>query len=276
MSARQRSGLCRDWQHALLVEYEAESFGDPDPTWQGTTPSSKQSRATEAIAFANLALWLVKPTPTRSEFLVHVDVRDHEVTLRHLATLKRVHCHRLDDQSRLGREDLKLGRELNEAITALDRASALWLPVWHLWNGVCESDWSVRYVLFWIVLEGLFGPEGGERISRRTSRRLSHFLETDRTLQGPLSKSTLKAYRLRSKLVHGKRPTRLTSEASDLHLYEVENLCRRAFLKILREEALTRTFADTKQRDRYLESLSGREPYYLRLRDWITSFPLPR
>src|SRR5260370_10933408 len=50
-------------KHALIAEYDANSFGMPDPEWKGTKPRSIQQLRFQAAILANMALWLVQPSP---------------------------------------------------------------------------------------------------------------------------------------------------------------------------------------------------------------------
>jgi hypothetical protein len=50
-------------KHALIAEYDASSFGMPDPEWKGTKPRSIQQLRFQAAILANTALWLIQPSP---------------------------------------------------------------------------------------------------------------------------------------------------------------------------------------------------------------------
>jgi len=50
-------------EHALVAEYEAAAIGQLDPTWKGREPKSIQEVKAEKATLANLALWLMHPTP---------------------------------------------------------------------------------------------------------------------------------------------------------------------------------------------------------------------
>jgi len=49
-------------QFAFCVDYEAQTLGDPDPTWTGPRPISHQDVVLEVVIYANLTAWLAPPS----------------------------------------------------------------------------------------------------------------------------------------------------------------------------------------------------------------------
>src|SRR5258708_28961313 len=62
LSERDRDSVHRA-KHALVSEYEADSYGHPDPEWKGTKPKGIQDLRLQSALLANMSLWMVMPSP---------------------------------------------------------------------------------------------------------------------------------------------------------------------------------------------------------------------
>jgi hypothetical protein len=49
-------------KHALISEYDADSYGYPDPEWSGPKQRSIQNLRFQSVFLANTALWLRQPS----------------------------------------------------------------------------------------------------------------------------------------------------------------------------------------------------------------------
>src|SRR5215813_6659433 len=120
LSLHQR-GRINQGTYALSVEYQADSLGDRDLEWKGERPRSKQERALEGITLANLALWIAQPSGLGLDFMIHAEKRGREWSLRQSSVLSELIPHGQDQNAWLNLSDLRLARELTEALTALPR-----------------------------------------------------------------------------------------------------------------------------------------------------------
>ncbi len=114
---------------------------------------------------------------------------------------------------------------------------------------------AIRYALFWIALEALFGAEDPKEITYRLSQRVAFFLAGGRHEAKALFSMAKKGYVFRSKIVHGRwreEPENTTRMA------EVEALVRRSLMRVIESENLRSTFSG-KAREGFLDDLVFRE-----------------
>ena len=109
----------------------------------------------------------------------------------------------------------------------------------------------IRYALFWIGLEALFGPEDAREITYRLSQRVAFFLSENRKETKQLFATAKKGYGFRSKIVHGRWKEDKNSEQL---MAETESMVRRSLVRILRDPEFTKTFSE-RGRERFLDDL---------------------
>ncbi|MBU6434628.1 MAG: hypothetical protein KJS98_15075, partial [Nitrospirae bacterium] len=122
-------------------------------------------------------------------------------------------------------------------------------------KALIEGSWEIRFLLLWIAVECLFGPEDGREISFRLSQRAALFIETDRAQARELFAKVKKSYAWRSKIVHGMRMANLRGDESGILLDELEQLVRRSLSAVLANASVASTF-DGEVRENYLDSLA--------------------
>jgi hypothetical protein len=61
LSKRDRKSL-GDATQALVSEYQADSYGYPDPEWTGTQPKGIQALRWQSALLANMCMWMVMPS----------------------------------------------------------------------------------------------------------------------------------------------------------------------------------------------------------------------
>jgi len=103
-------------------------------------------------------------------------------------------------------------------------------------------------------MESLFGPEQPQEVTYRISNRCAAFLARDKQEALQIAEATRQGYGWRSKVVHGHRLKRLTSELSEQISHEVEGFLRRALVKALLDRVILQSI-DGKGRDEYLDAL---------------------
>jgi hypothetical protein len=237
--------------HALITTYEAAALGDPDPAWTGSEPKSIQESKYELCLLANLALWLSRPSPVHFTVVVHAPQFGPDPIAQRISRHSPLLCHPRDVDNRVTATDLDLAARLHGALAAVAREGAIWTAVRATWAGLQMNIEAIRYALFWMALEALFGPEDSREITYRLAQRVAFFLGKDRAEAKQLFATTKRGYGFRSKIVHGRWKEETDSEE---RMAETEELVRRSFSRLLPDDDLKKTFS-SKAREAYLDEL---------------------
>src|SRR5579875_1908027 len=164
--------------HAFAVEYDAASLGDPDESWKGERSRSKQDTRYELACLANFALWLANPSP--ASFTYVFDAFEHA---GHWMLQRALQYPRLlslgQEESRLESTDVQRAAALHVALLALGRENSVWTAVRSAWSALSMTG-DTRYLLLWVALEALFGPEDAREMTFRLSQRIAFFLGKDK------------------------------------------------------------------------------------------------
>lgn len=245
-----------DDNHSLCitVEYEADSLGAPDPDWNGLEKRSIQNNAFEKISQALFALWLLRPTSLYFKEVAHIAYDGTEWIFRQIANYDaRIPLHEYTaNEHQLN--DFKLAYPLINALTGLDEGGTLRIATHSTIRALTEQDWALRFLVLWIVLESLFGPEDPRETTYRLSQRLALFLGKNNSEKQDLFSEVKSSYSWRSKLVHGFRLAKLTPEKSQSLILQLESVVRRSIVAILSDSSLISIF-NGKNRENFLESL---------------------
>jgi hypothetical protein len=110
---------------------------------------------------------------------------------------------------------------------------------------------AIRFALFWIAVEALFGPEDAREVTFRLSQRVALFLSAERAEARNLFLLVKKSYAFRSKIVHGRWKEDPDSET---RMAEGEGIVRRSLLRILQDQSMTQRFAG-RTRESFLDDL---------------------
>ncbi len=240
-------------RHSIVATYEARDLGEPDPDPGPDNPRSVQDAALDKIKLANIALWLARPTSVGFDFALHLEHAGGMWCKRQYIRTPRI---RPVDGGRatFTDEELALARGLFEKIIKLERSGAVWTAVRALFRALREDWWEYRYLMFWIVLESIYGPKQGGEVGYRISQRISLFLASDREDASKIFEAAKRGYKWRSQVVHGLKLTKLKEQESRTRLVEAENFARLTIIKLLGDEQLTETFNGEK-RDDFLDGL---------------------
>ena len=237
--------------HCFLVEYEAEAFGSPDPEWKGDQPRSIQGSKQDLVVLANLALWLRRPSPACFVFTIHGPKVGESPRSQSINRPSPLLCHPKDEETVLSPEDVELARELHSSLVQLPRDHSVWTAARATWAALQMNIIEIRYLLFWIALEALYGPEDAREITFRLAQRMALFLAEDASEARELFRAAKKCYGFRSKVAHGRwKP----SPEADSLMGEAETFVRRSMIRILRDSELTAKFGG-KEREAYLDDL---------------------
>ncbi len=163
---------------------------------------------------------------------------------------------RKDEETNIpSRQDIVQAGELLGTLLFLGRNGNLWTAIRWLILGLTEQLWDTRYLLQWIALEALFGPDSAQETTYRLSQRIGLFIAGDTEKGKSIFENAKKAYSWRSKIVHGRRLTKLTAEQSAELSLTTESIIRDGIIKILKDPANIKLF-DSKQRDEFLDGLA--------------------
>ena len=240
--------------YCLMVEYQADALGSPDPDWKGESPRPIQESAFERVRCAFLSLWLVRPTSVHFREVVHVVNHRSERVVRQILKYDSL-CPLptyVDDPYTV--EEFDRSRLLFNALTHLSTNGTLRTAAQATMRALTEQGWTLRFLIFWLVLESLFGPEDAREITFRLSQRVALFLGESGATSRELFEKTKASYGWRSKVVHGFRLAKLTGEESQNLLVHLEAVVRQSFARILSDQTLVDTF-DGKHREDYLDGL---------------------
>lgn len=254
LNSTHRLLLLNSVRYAFYTEYEADALGTPDPGWHGKIVRSIQDVHHEAIVLANLALWLAKPNALGFAAVFHVDGLSEKPNFRSFQEVRSLEPHLRYEKSYLQLENQTKARELHAALLNLNRAGSVWRSIFSLWQALKEPDWATRYLLLWICLESLFGPEDARELSFRLSQRIGFFLTSDRVEASSVCETARTGYNWRSKVVHGLHLSKLDPEDSIEISMAAEVLVNRSLNKILLDSTLPGLF-DSRKREDYLDRL---------------------
>jgi hypothetical protein len=250
LSSTDQEGV-KETTHAFIVEYEAGSLGDPDASWKGSPPKSVQETKYELSVLGNLALWLSRPSAVCFTVVLHAPQFGSEPTIQQVTRHSPLLCHPNDVETALSLDDITLAQKLHSSLVQIPRQNAIWTAIRAAWFALHMNAEEIRYSLWWIALEALFGPEDARETTYRLSQRIGFFLGGDRTAARELFAKALKGYAFRSKVVHGRWKE---NPDSDVFMAEAEAFVRRSMNRILQSAELTKMFLE-KSREAYLDDL---------------------
>jgi len=238
LSAPDLQGLSQV-QYASIAEYDADALGDPDPNRAGREQRSIQAAKYELAVLANLALWLVRPSNIGFTLLLHAPYRHGEWTVQQWEKHDPLLCHPDDVTAHPTAEDIAQAQNLLTALCGLSRNRAIWTAIRSTWAGLRMNMEEVRYLLFWIALEALLGPDDGREMTFRLSQRMALFLSNNREEAQRQFKEARTGYSYRSKVAHGRwrdNPNSLALMAKS------EGFVRQSLIRILSDADLIAKF----------------------------------
>lgn len=171
--------------HALVAEYEAESYGHPDPDWAGPQPRGIQELRWQSALLANMSIWMIMPSR------VHVTCGFHALThiagrrlerpvTNHIDMEPRLFCHHRDFDNHPNVINLTKAAVLFKALSTVPRKNAMWAALRAFWAALTSYSGDLRYPLFWQGLESLFGSQKRTNgVSKRLRERISCLLADD-------------------------------------------------------------------------------------------------
>lgn len=254
LSFHERHSVLKD-DHALVAEYEASAIGEPDRSWKGTPKKTIQESKSHWAMLANLAIWLRQPSKVCFTVTLHSlswtipGKEEKEQIIQQSETQLPIYCHPKDVGNVVTTDHLVKAAALHHVLCSIPDDNAVWVAMRALWAGLTSYSADIRYSLFWVALEALFGADDGGEISYKLAQRIAFFLaETPADARDLFSKAK-KCYGIRSKIVHG----RWKNEPDiDEGMARTEAILRTAFRHLIDSPELLRTFI-SKKRDKFLE-----------------------
>jgi hypothetical protein len=242
-------------RYCIKADYEADALGSPVEGVRIGPPQSVQEAAFQSIKDVNLALWLAKPTSLGVMALLHGQQFDGEWHVRQSMRIDPLLALPEHEDAQLQEVDFDTARRVFAALRALDRSGTVRTASSATMRAFSEASWVLRFMIFWIVVESLFGPTDGREVTFRISQRLALFLGENREEALSFFKTAKANYGWRCKAVHGLRLGRLSAEKSLVLMNELENIVRLSLRRILGDPAVQGQF-ESDNRERYLDGLA--------------------
>lgn len=237
-----------------------DKIDSDDPTciqikYLASALSYEQRDATQQIFLLHLALWLIRGTPLYFDVIAHAEhFHAHWIT-RHIVSYNPARSLPAYQGASFTLDDLERAKALFHVMLTLQKDGTVRAALTSAMRALVEGTWELRYLLFWLGLESLFGPNDGREITFRLSQRAALFLETDGGKAEEIFKEIKKSYGWRSKIVHGLRITKLGQDESLKLLDELEVIVRRSLMAVLSSETIAAVF-DGEGREQYLDGLA--------------------
>ena len=256
--SRKDRTLILESKHALVSEYEACAYGDPDPEWQGKNPRGIQSVRFQQAILANFCIWLLQPSSVGFTNGFHalnkLDSRILEQPVVNKIDPQRpICCHPKDSHNEVTGKHLIKAAALFETLSAVPRNNSLWEALRASWDGLVTYDADRRYPPLWMALESLFGrdkPDG--HLTRKLARRIAFFLANNHADAQNIHDMVMRCYDMRCKIVHGRWDN---DSALESVMYDTEAIIRTAFRVIADDPKLLTRFASP-DRDKFLSDLT--------------------
>ena len=212
------------------------------------------------LMYANLALWLAKPSCIGFCLLFDCKFENNRWNLTGRSRrIDRLVPNRNYENNSLSETELRNAENLfshlhvflNYPDGTLKRCAST------LHWALIHKEWDKRYLLLWMAIESLFAPRDHKSITNKLTKNLAYFLENNKTDIDDLCEQAVKYYEWRCLIVHGKSLSKLINLEHDEQLsiqYETEEWLRKSLIRILNCDKLIEIF-NSNQRDTYLRSL---------------------
>jgi Apea-like HEPN len=246
-------------KHALISEYEAYSYGHPDPEWTGQQPKGIQNLRWQSALLANMCMWMVWPSTVCITVGFHAMTRldGHPEPLDPpfvQATERETNlfCHERDFHNVVEPKHVVTAAKLFEALSKVQRKNAVWPALRAFWGALTAYPGDMRYPLFWQGLESLFGSDTDNRgVTKRLCDRISYFLADDVIAQKKVEGQVRACYAKRSDIVHGRWED--SEEFHKAHMYDTGCIVRTVVRHIATKPGMLGAFLSPKRND-FLEA----------------------
>ena len=245
--------------YAITLEYDPKELIQGAKTTVHPGFSSDQPHAVHILQHASQAVWLAEPCAFSFEVILHCEYVSDAWTLLPSPRVAPLVPLEVYSRQMVKHEDLVEACKFHEAMHTIPQGTALATAIDSLWKGLVEDirkeSWEVKYLLLWIALEALFGPEEARELSYRLAQRIAFFIEETREDAHTTFDSARVGYKVRSKVVHGRRAADKIDQKEEDLIFKTEKLVRRALRKILLNQSLVEKFSSKNGREKYLDGL---------------------
>jgi hypothetical protein len=245
----------REGELAFAVSYEADALGSRDPEWKGEKPRSTQEAIREKFGLLCVALWLVKPSRLSCGPVLHFERWGQPTSLRQVELLQPIVIAKQEYNNVISQDDLRNASNLLKIILSVNRSGTVGTAISLMHRALSEKRWDLRYLLHWIVLEALFGPQDPREASFRLAQRIGLFLESNPVDRKRLFKDAREAYQYRSKIVHGRKLSGVTETKLTALIATTDSIVRQALTQILTMPDIL-VWMDGKDRESALDDLA--------------------
>ena len=243
-------------QHAFVAEYP-DDLDDPDKDLKDKKRTVREAKF-ETLLLAGLALWLVDPSPASFTAVFHTTpwwpsgkerVGEPVQALRYVDSYSAVRVFPPHEGEFTSLTQAIRAGKFHPILLGIGRKGPVWTATRAVWAAITTPAVDLRYLLFWIALEALFGANDTNEIAYKLAQRIT-FFASDSSKQARADFRVVKqCYGMRSKIVHGKWE-------GDPKMAEVlkttEEMTRKIFLYLLCHPDILAVFQSTK-RDEFLE-----------------------
>lgn len=237
---------------AICAEYSAEALGSQDP--DGPEGTGIHQNIANDLILLPLAFWISGTPLIVANEILHVRREAESGILRQLVSENPIFIRQDEGNLVMTEEKFNESILLFEALKSLPPKGNSRLAMWSTYRAIREDQWALRFLMFWLSLEGLFGPADGKEICHRLSQRIAYFLEETKEKALTRFQSVKSGYGWRSKIVHGMRLEKLKPEKSAELMKELEDNVRCCLKKVLLHS--NREQFDKKDRETFLETLA--------------------
>ena len=245
-----RDELKKGAGYCILVDYEADALGTPDKK----DPSrSIQDTVFDAIKYVNFAIWLAQRAGFGFFCVIHGHETNHEWLFRQLFEVQSTCPLPAYQHNQLDTSDFLKASELFSVLQALRPSLRMTADAAAV--ALTQKDFPLRFLIFWLVIESLFGPEDAREITFRLSQHVALFLGENPPEAREIFEKVKLSYRWRSKLVHGIRLSKLTKEKSSELINDLEDIVWRSLRKTFGDTELMKRF-ETRERETFLDDLA--------------------
>lgn len=243
-------------RYSFVAEYASTWMNELDPDWKGKSHKSKEHMRNQAAILGNLALWVTQPSLACFTFAFHAlwSPADQAQGLKpHIESHNQeppLRIHPQDFGKELFVEHIEQAAALYRILATVPRKNRIWTALRGIWAGLATYERDIRYSLFWIGLEALFGSDAQGEIIYKLAQRLAFFTCNDPASAKQAFQKIKRCYGTRSQIVHGTWEDDLNF---DEHMGDTEGLTRKAFARLFANKEMIDTFLHKKRRELFLE-----------------------
>jgi hypothetical protein len=134
-------------------------------------------------------------------------------------------------------------------LASIQKGNPVWSGLRYFASALLMIAADLRYPLFWVGLESLFGPDDGNEITYKLAQRIAFFISKDRTSAREAFRKVKACYGMRSKILHGRLKDH--SKMDEL-MQQTEEIVRASFTRVIDDLDMMPIFL-AKDRDGLLE-----------------------